>query len=323
MAGLTKPERFTVRRSPAAGGRSAGLAGRRADAHCDAVRDTAAAENYLVAPFFLTPTQRADMLAVYASVRFIDDVCDGTRPAHVDGLLLGLPAARAGDPLAVLDAFDADLTRVFDPCGGTPRHPLLRALQPTVIRCELPAKPFFDLVEATRGDLRVRRHASFEDVLAYCERAANPVGRLVLQVMGARLTPERLRGSDAICSALQIVDHLQDAAEDLRRDRIYIPTEDMARFGVSEADLAAPTAAPHVRELIDFEARRAQRLLADGIPLVRGTCGRLKLLLAGSIAGGRATLGAIAAGHDVLAGPPKATRGACLRELAATLRAAA
>jgi phytoene/squalene synthetase len=169
----------------------------------------------------------------------------------------------------------------------------------------------------------VRPHASFEDVLAYCERAANPVGRLVLQVMGARLTPERLRGSDAICSALQIVDHLQDAAEDLRRDRIYIPTEDMARFGVSEADLAAPTASPHVRELIDFEARRAQRLLADGIPLVRGTCGRLKLLLAGSIAGGRATLGAIAAGHDVLAGPPKATRGACLRELAATLRAAA
>ncbi|CAM5734609.1 hypothetical protein STENM223S_05026 [Streptomyces tendae] len=119
-------------------------------------------------------------------------------------------------------------------------------------------------------------------------------------------TPERVRRSDAICTALQIVEHLQDVAEDLGRDRIYLPAADMKRFHVQEADLAAPTAGASVRALVAFQAQRALDLLDEGAPLVGSVRGRLRLLLAGFVAGGRAAVRAIAAAdYDVLPGPPK------------------
>ncbi len=108
--------------------------------------------------------------------------------------------------------------------------------------------------------------------------------------------------SDDICRALQIVEHLQDVAEDLARGRIYLPAEDLERFGVTEADLAAPSAGAPVRELIRFEADRARTLLDRGAPLVGTVRGRLRLLLAGFTAGGYAALAAVeGAGYDVLA----------------------
>ncbi|WP_318215391.1 squalene synthase HpnC [Streptomyces sp. SCL15-6] len=280
--------------------------------------DKAANENFPVAPFFLPRDWRTDLMAVYGFARLVDDIGDGDlAPGGADARLLGVPEDRAGDRLLMLDAFEADLRRVFD---GTPRHPLLRRLEPTVRRRSLTPEPFLGLIAANRQDQLVGRYETYDDLLAYCELSANPVGRLVLAVTGTS-TPERIRRSDRICTALQIVEHLQDVAEDLTRDRVYLPAEDMVRFHVQEADLAAPTAGASVRALIAFEAGRARELLSEGAPLVGSVHGRLRLLLAGFVAGGRAALGAITAtGHDVLPGPPKPGKVRLLREVGATLR---
>ncbi|MGP4003781.1 squalene synthase HpnC [Streptomyces sp. 8N706] len=289
--------------------------------HTRAVLDKAARENFPVAPRFLPRVWRADLMAVYGYARLVDDIGDGDlAPGGTDAALLGLDRGRAEDRLALLDAFEADLHRVFDGSAEGPRHPLLSALRPAVRRCRLTPQPFLGLIEANRQDQHVRRYATFDDLLAYCELSANPVGRLVLGVTGS-ITPERVRRSDAICTALQIVEHLQDVAEDLGRDRIYLPAEDMKRLGVTESDLAAPTGSARVRGLIAYEAARARQLLDEGAPLVGSVHGRLKLLLAGFVAGGRAALKAVAAaGHDVLPGPPKPTKLDLVREVGATLR---
>lgn len=280
--------------------------------------DKAADENFPVAPFFLPRAWRDDLMAVYGYARLVDDIGDGDlAPGGRDAVLLGLDPERSDDRLAMLDAFEADLHRVFD---GSPRHPLLGALQPVVRRRALTPEPFLGLIEANRQDQSVSRYATYDELLAYCEKSANPVGRLVLALTGTT-SPERVRRSDAVCTALQIVEHLQDVAEDLARDRIYLPAEDMARFHVSEQDLAAPSANSSVRSLIAFEAERASRLLNEGPPLVGSVHGRLKLLLAGFVAGGRAALKAVhTAGFDVLPGPPKPTKLSLLREVGATLR---
>jgi squalene synthase HpnC len=280
--------------------------------------DKAAGENFPVAPFFLPKDWRTDLVAVYGFARLVDDIGDGDlAPGGADARLLGVSPEEAEDRLLLLDAFEADLHRVFD---GTPGHPLLRRLQATVRRRSLTPEPFLGLLAANRQDQLVTRYETYDDLLAYCELSADPVGRLVLAVTGTS-TPERIRLSDAICTALQIVEHLQDVAEDLGRDRIYLPAEDMKRFHVQEADLAAKTASASVRALVAYEAQRARELLNEGAPLVGSVHGRLKLLLAGFVAGGRAALHAIAAAeHDVLPGPPKPGRLQLLREVGVTLR---
>ncbi|RNL73563.1 squalene synthase HpnC [Streptomyces sp. I6] len=285
----------------------------------------AADENFPVAPFFLPRGWRDDLMAVYGYARLVDDIGDGDlAPGGADARHLGLDPARAGDRLAMLDAFEADLLRIFpgDGDGEGPRHPLLRALVPTVRRRTLAPAPFLGLIEANRQDQLVRRYRTWDDLTRYCELSANPVGRLVLAITGTA-SPERIRRSDAVCTALQIVEHLQDVAEDLAADRVYLPADDMKDFRVTEGDLAAPTAGEPVRALIAHEAARAGRLLEEGIPLVGSVHGRLRLLLAGFVAGGRAALAAIAdAGHDVLPGPPRPTRTRLMREVGAVLHRA-
>lgn len=280
--------------------------------------DKAAHENFPVAPFFLPKAWRDDLMAVYGFARLVDDIGDGDlAPGGADAALLGVPAEEADDRPRLLDAFEADLHRVFD---STPRHPILARLQPTVRRHALTPGPFLGLIAANRQDQFVKRYETYADLLAYCELSANPVGRLVLSITGTS-TPERIRLSDKICTALQIVEHLQDVAEDLDRDRIYLPAEDMRRFQVQEADLATATAGAPVRALVAYEAQRARDLLNEGAPLVGSVHGRLRLLLAGFVAGGRAAIQAIAAtGHDVLPGPPKPSTMQLLREVGVTLR---
>ncbi|WP_329222612.1 squalene synthase HpnC [Streptomyces sp. NBC_01485] len=280
--------------------------------------DKAADENFPVAPFFLPRAWREDLMAVYGFARLVDDIGDGDlAPGGADARLLGVPATEADDRLLLLDAFEADLRRVFD---SVPRHPLLRRLQPTVRRRSLTPEPFLGLIAANRQDQLVTRYETYDDLVAYCELSANPVGRLVLAVTGAS-TPERIRHSDAICTALQIVEHLQDVAEDLGRDRVYLPAADMERFHVREADLATATAGASVRALVAYEAERARGLLNEGAPLVGSVHGRLRLLLAGFVAGGRAAIHAIAAAeYDVLPGPPKPGKLQLLREVGVTLR---
>ncbi|MCI3934174.1 squalene synthase HpnC [Streptomyces sp. AN091965] len=285
-----------------------------------AVLAKAADENFPVAPFFLPRAWREDLMAVYGFARLVDDIGDSdlaSGAAHAR--YLGADPGAAGDPLALLDAFEADLRKVFT-AGPEPGHPLLRALGPTVRRRDLTPEPFLGLIAANRQDQLVKRYETYDDLVAYCELSANPVGRLVLAITGTA-TPERIRLSDSVCTALQIVEHLQDVREDLGRDRIYLPAQDMKRFHVQERDLAAPTAGASVRALVAFEAERAHCLLNEGTPLVGSVHGRLKLLLAGFVAGGRAAVSAIAAaGYDVLPRPPKPTKPRLLREVGAVLR---
>ncbi|MFJ8228970.1 squalene synthase HpnC [Streptomyces sp. NPDC094448] len=302
-----------------------------------ATLDKAAAENFPVAPFFLPSAWRDDLMALYGFARLVDDIGDGDLdPGGADLRALGLAPGAAGDRLAALDAFETDLRRAFaaagrsvpagDPAaadpGGPPRHPLLRGLVPAVRRHALTPEPFLGLIAANRQDQRVRRYADYGELVAYCELSANPVGNLVLQVSGT-LTAERLRRSDAVCTGLQIVEHLQDVREDLGRDRIYLPADDLRRFHVTEADLAAPSASASVRSLIAYQADRARTLLLEGVPLVGSVRGRLKLLLAGFVGGGLAAVDAIAAaGFDVLPGPPKPARTQLLRSVGAVMQRA-
>ncbi|MFF3286662.1 squalene synthase HpnC [Streptomyces sp. NPDC003023] len=288
-----------------------------------ATLDKAAQENFPVAPFFLPRAWRDDLMAVYGYARLVDDIGDGDlAPGGADARHLGVDPEHAGDRLTLLDAFETDLHRVFGPADESPHHPLLRALRPTVHRRALTPEPFLALIGANRQDQLVRRYETYDDLLAYCALSADPVGRLVLAITGTT-SPERVRRSDAVCTGLQIVEHLQDVAEDLARDRVYLPAEDMKRFHVGEPDLAAPTANASVRALVAYEAQRARALLDEGLPLVASVDGRLRLLLAGFVAGGRAALSAIAAaGHDVLPGPPRATKANLLREVGAVLRRA-
>jgi squalene synthase HpnC len=185
--------------------------------------------------------------------------------------------------------------------GEGPRLPAVRALAATVTTCGVPIQPFLDLIEANRQDQVVARYRTFDDLLGYCRLSANPVGRVVLHVFGC-FSPLRAELSDSICTALQLAEHWQDVAEDFRAGRIYLPLDDMARHGCAEQDLAAATAPPRVRALIAFEVGRARALLDAGAPLIGTLRGAPRAAVAGYVAGGRATLSAIAgADHDVLA----------------------
>jgi squalene synthase HpnC len=273
----------------------------------EAVLAKAANENFPVAPVLLPRAVRRHLLAIYGFARLVDDLGDEA----------------PGDRLAQLDRIECDLDRIYadrgDPDGLAPSHPLLVELEQTIRAFDIPPQPFRRLVQANRQDQTVNRYQRFEDLVAYCELSANPVGHLVLYVFGAA-TPERMTLSDDVCTALQLTEHWQDVAEDLARDRVYLPQEDLARFGVDHAALAAPSAGERVRRLLRFEVDRTAELFDRGAPLVGSLRGRARLAVAGFLAGGRAALAAIAdAGYDVLSMSPKPTRRRLARELSSIL----
>jgi squalene synthase HpnC len=242
---------------------------------------------------------RDDLRAVYDVARFIDDV--GDDPA-VD------PPAR----LRGLDTVQADLEAVFS--GNPARLAVLDRLRPTVAGRRLPLEPFLDLVEANRQDQRTARYPTYADLVRYCQLSADPVGRIVLAVFDRRdHDAERL--SDQVCTALQLLEHCQDVAEDLReRDRVYLPLEDLARFGVTEDDLRAAGASSAVRRLVGFEVDRAAQLLRAGAPLVSRLSGWARVAVTGYVAGGLATVDALRrAEFDVLASTPRPRRRDVLR----------
>ncbi|MEO3778437.1 squalene synthase HpnC [Micromonospora sp. B11E3] len=265
-------------------------------------------ENFPVALRILPRRYRRHLLALYAYARQVDDLGDEALPAPTDRL-------------AALDEVEAELRLLY--AGRRVTHPAVRVLVPTVAECRLPLDALVRLVEANRVDQRVTRYATFDQLVEYCTLSANPVGELVLRVFGQD-SPARIALSDRVCTALQIVEHLQDVAEDHRRGRVYLPAEDMARFGVTEADLARPTAGRQLRELVEFSAERARAWLDAGAPLVSALHGWARLAVGGYLAGGRATLDALAAAdHDPLRTTvrPRGRR-VLLRWLSATVRSA-
>ena len=205
-----------------------------------AAAEQAAAENFPVALRLLPRRYRQHLAAVYGFARVADDMGDEAPPA---------------ERLGLLDELEADLGRLYG--GAAPRLAVVRGLAPAVAQCAIPQQPFRDLIEANRQDQAVTRYQSFDGLLAYCTLSANPVGRIVLHVFGVA-TPQREILSDRVCTALQLAEHWQDVAEDLRAGRVYLPAEDLDRFGCTERDLAASHAAPQVRALMSFEEKRAR-----------------------------------------------------------------
>jgi squalene synthase HpnC len=248
-------------------------------------------ENFSVASALLGREAQRHLIAIYGYARLVDQIGD----------------ASPGDRLALLDELESELAGIFD---GTnmPTHAVLVRLARTIGELRLPPGPFQRLIEANRLDQRKHDYATFRELVAYCSLSADPVGELVLHVFGAA-TPERIALSDKVCTALQLVEHWQDVAEDRAAGRIYLPAEDRARFEVAPTDLDGDVAPQQVRNLLAFEVARARDLLDEGALLVGTLHGRARIAVAGYVGGGRAALDAIAAsGYDVLAGAPRAGR---------------
>jgi squalene synthase HpnC len=275
--------------------------------HADEVLANASGENFPVALKMIPARYRAHLFALYCFARLTDDLGDQARAAGQDTNEFRLK---------LLDDFQADIDRIYD--GEQPLTPALLPLADTVRACDIPQAPLNALIQANRQDQLVTRYPAYQDLEQYCTLSANPVGQVVLYIFDAA-TPERIELSDMICTALQLVEHWQDVAEDLGDGRIYLPAEDMARFGVTEQDLAASTANAKVKDLLRFEVARARQLLDDGAPLVGTLRGAARLAVAGYVAGGRAALASIERhGYDVLASTPRPGKPTMLRKLGST-----
>lgn len=265
-----------------------------------AVMARAKTENFPVASRVLPRAVRRHLLAIYGFARLVDELGDQAQ----------------GDRLAALNWLEGELEAA---CAGAGSHPLMQAVGETIGRCSLRRAPFQRLIEANRVDQSVTRYETWDELQRYCALSANPVGELVLGVFGLA-TRERIELSDRICTALQLVEHCQDVAEDLRRGRIYMPAEDMRRCGCKESDLQAANAGAGVRALLAFEVGRVRALLADGAPLIATLRSRPRLAVAAFVAGGLAAAQAIEdARFDVLVGAPRASRRARGQALIATL----
>lgn len=250
-------------------------------------------ENFPVASFVLPRHLRVPVLAIYRFARHADDLADEGDAA---------PTER----LASLEALERDLASALQ--GHPASSPMLAALATAVAVHRLPAAPLFDLLSAFRQDVTTMRYASYELLLDYCRRSANPIGRLLLALYRAD-TPVNLSHSDAICTALQLVNFWQDIAIDWRKGRIYLPAEDLRRFGVTEDQIGAQDCDHRWRALLGFEAARARTLLASGRPLLATLPWRFALELSGVLAGGHRILDRIdAVGGDVFRHRPRLGR---------------
>ena len=216
-------------------------------------------ENFPVASVLMPAHLRRPVTVIYAFARSADDIADEGDAA---------PSER----LAGLDGYRAELDRIE--CGERPRTPLFERLAAVIAEWRLPLAPFRDLLDAFSQDVVKARYADFAEVMDYCRRSADPVGRLMLHLYDAA-TPDNLAKSDAICSALQLVNFWQDVEIDWRKDRVYLPQDDLARFGVEEAQIAARRTDDAWRALMSFEVARARAMLHSGAPLTRALPGRI------------------------------------------------
>ena len=235
-------------------------------------------ENFPVASILLPARLRRPVAAIYRFARTADDFAD-------EGDLQ--PAER----LALLQAYREELhqLQLGAPALNPANAPLFDELRQVMLAWELPFAPFFDLLDAFSQDVTKSRYASFAEVLDYSRRSANPVGRLMLHLYGA-LEDERrdqyLAWSDAICSALQLINFWQDIAIDFRKDRIYLPQDDMQKCGVDEAQIGRGDTGGGWKDLMAFQLSRSRAMLESGAPLARCLGGRIGLELRLIVQGG-------------------------------------
>jgi squalene synthase HpnC len=259
-------------------------------------------ENFSVASWFLPQRLRQHFFNVYAYCRISDDLGD-----------------EVGDPdasLRLLNQWQAELDACYE---GRLRHPVFVALAATVRQFDIPKKPFVDLLTAFRQDQRITRYETFDDLLGYCRYSANPVGHLVLYLCGYR-DPERQALSDSTCTALQLANFWQDVSVDYSKGRIYLPLEDLRRYGVTEEDIAAARNTPAFCEMMGFEVARARDWFRRGLPLARKVDRELAVDIELFSRGGQEILNAIERqGNSVLGRRPEISKP---RKLALVARAA-
>ncbi len=244
-------------------------------------------ENFSVASFLLPRRLIRHFHAVYAYCRWSDDLADETGGGE-----------RAVD---LLRWWRQELLTCYD---GTPRHPVMLALQETIQRFAIPPDPFLDLLVAFEQDQSVKEYDTFADLLGYCENSANPVGRLVLYLFESH-DDERGALSDHVCTALQLANFWQDVARDLDLGRIYLPAQDRLQFGFRDEDLHARRFTPAFAELLRFEVDRTRDLFFRGYPLVDRVPAEVSADVELFIEGGQAILDKIEkSGFDVLSRRP-------------------
>ncbi len=227
-------------------------------------------ENFTLISWLVPQRIRAHLAALYAFCRTVDDIGDEA----------------PGDRIELLDRFEAELNAAYD---ARPYHPVIVALQHTIHTYNLPIEPFCRLIEANRIDQLKTRYETFDKLLHYCDHSANPVGRLFLMLYGYR-DEKRFALSDATCTALQLTNFWQDIKRDLAMGRIYLPKEEMRRFGVTEEDLREHRAGNRVKELVFFQVTRTRGYFEAGLPLIDLVNGHLKIDIALFSRGGLAIL---------------------------------
>jgi squalene synthase HpnC len=228
-------------------------------------------ENFPVASILLPARLRPAVEAIYAFARSADDLAD-------EG------DATPDQRLAALTTYEAELDSIA--AGRSSGSRLFQNLAKTIGSNNLPLQPFRDLLSAFKQDVMVKRYASFDALLDYCRRSANPVGALMLHLYQAA-DAQNLRDSDAICSSLQLVNFWQDVAIDWQKRRIYLPQEDLERFGVTEEQLAQSQINDAWRNLMRFEVDRARAMMLSGASLALRLPGRigweLRLVIQGGL----------------------------------------
>jgi squalene synthase HpnC len=246
-----------------------------------------------VASRLLPDSTREHLLAFYGFARLVDEVGDTYQ----------------GDRLAALDRIEDQTKEALADGRADQVMPAIAAATRSVRALDIDPEPLFLLIAANRQDQIVSTYETYEDLIGYCALSANPIGRLALAAFHAT-SDIRIGWSDSICSGLQLAEHWQDVAEDAAAGRIYLPQEDLRRFGLDPAELTAmPPAGPQLRGLLMFEVWRARQLLNEGAALIRDLPGRHRWAVAGFWAGGHAALDAIVARRfDVLGGAPRRSR---------------
>jgi squalene synthase HpnC len=249
-----------------------------------------AKENFPVALRVLPARVRAQLAATYRYARYVDDLGDEA----------------VGDRVTALERVAGSVRRLY--AGQPPEDTVVAGMAAVISQSAVPAHCLLRLVEANLQDQEVTHYRSFSDLVDYCRLSANPVGEIVLAIFGAA-TPTRIELSDRICTALQLLEHWQDVGEDHARGRVYLPKEDLDRFGVTDPDLDAARAGESLRRLIAFETERAAAWLGSGAPLVSTLSGWARLAVSGYVAGGRAAAQALrTAAYDPLGTDVKPTR---------------
>jgi squalene synthase HpnC len=251
-----------------------------------AVARRARTENFPVSSVLFPRRFRPHLRALYGFARLVDILGDEV----------------SGDRLIALD----ELEREIDACyRSEPTWPVMRKLAPTIHEFSLPREPFLRLIEANRIDQRVAEYETWDDLREYCRHSADPVGRLVLGLLGLDRDSELVAASDDVCTGLQLVNFLQDVPRDLRLGRIYLPAEDRRSFGVTVLDRPSP----ELTRLLQFQADRAGTLLSRGQVLQSRIGGRMGRAVGLFARGGLAALDALEAAHwDVFTQRPRPSR---------------